>query len=189
LTDKKYTDKLRQHYEKYFGTIGAKLILETGPKEKLHPSFYVLEFKPNAKHDFWVYCSVGMSLDRDDSNLIELFVYSPRQDKAQVELITVSASYHRQKIPLNIHHTVNVGRPWLDNSLCDYAFISLPYLDGEELELFKYNEMTYHCYWLIPITEKEREYKIEKGCEALEQLFEDKQLDYLNPERKCLLTE
>jgi hypothetical protein len=28
---------------------------------------------------------------------------------------------------------------------------------------------------------------MDKGCEALEQLFENKQPDYLKPDRKCLL--
>jgi hypothetical protein len=191
LTDnqtKLYTDKLRKHYEDYFGISGQRLILEKGPKDKLHPDFFVLEFKPNKRHDFWTYCTVGMSLDRQDENLIELFVHSPRQDEAQIELITVCASHHRNSQPLNIHHTINIGRPWLDNSLCDHGFISLPYLDGENLELFTYQDKIYHCYWLIPITEKERDYKIEKGCEALEQLFEDKQLEYINPQRRCLVT-
>jgi len=69
-----------------------------------------------------------MSLDRQDDNLIEVFVFSPRQDFDQVELITVCASYHRNGLPLNIHHTINIGRPWLDNSKCDHCFISLPHL-------------------------------------------------------------
>jgi hypothetical protein len=33
----------------------------------------------------------------------------------------------------------------------------------------------------------ERDYKIEYGCEALEELFEEKQLDYLNPLRNSLV--
>ncbi|WP_343613764.1 suppressor of fused domain protein [Flavobacterium sp.] len=184
-----YVEQLKDHYENYFGISGQPLILEKGPREKLHPDFFVLEFKPNDRHDFWVYCSVGMSLEREDDNLIELFVFSPQQDSSLVELITVCASYHRNLRPLNIHHTMNIGKPWLGNSKCDHCFISLPYLDGEEMELFSFNGQIFHCYWLIPITEKERDYKIEEGCEALEQLFEDKQLDYLNPERECLLTE
>ncbi len=98
-----YTDQLRQHYEEYFGISGQQLILENGPKEKLDQDFYVLEFKPNDRHDFWAYCSVGMSLVREDDNLIEVFVFSPRQDLAQVELITVCASYHHNGLPLNIH--------------------------------------------------------------------------------------
>jgi hypothetical protein len=182
-----YTGQLRQHYENYFGISGQRLTWKKGSKEKLHSDFYVLEFKPNDRHNFWIYCSVGMSLDRSDDNLIEIFILSPRQDLGQVELITVCASYHRNDLPLNIHHTINIGRSWLDNSKCDHCFISLPYLDGEQLELFNLNNKDHHCYWLIPITEKERDYKIENGCEALEQLFEDGQLDYAEPNRKCLL--
>ena len=182
-----YTTQLSQHYTSYFGIPGHQRRLNSGPLEKLHPNFYVLEFAPNPRHNCWIYCSVGMSLDREDDCLIELFVLSPRQDNALVELITVCASFHRNVRPLDIHHTVNIGRPWLNQSNCDHAFVSLPYLDGEALELFPFEGQHYHCYWLIPITEKERDYKIEQGCEALELLFEDKQLDYLNPDRVCLV--
>ncbi|MNX63498.1 Suppressor of fused protein (SUFU) [compost metagenome] len=84
---------------------------------------------------------------------------------------------------------MNIGQPWLDNSKCDYGFISLPYLAGSKLGIFEYDGEEIGCYWLIPITEKERDFKIEYGVEQLEQLFEDKQLDYLNPERSCLVEE
>jgi len=117
-----------------------------------------------------------------------LLVYSPKSDNLLVELLTVCASYHRNGLPLGLHHTVNIGQPWLDNSKCDHGFISLPYLDGEELEIFSFGGQEIHCYWFIPITEKERDYKVENGCEALEQLFEDKRFDYLNPNRDSLIT-
>src|SRR5690348_11901648 len=99
----------------------------------------------------FVYCTVGMSADRTDENLVELFVFSPKPDSQLVELMTICASYHRNKLPLNIHHTVNIGHPWLDDSVCDHGFISLPYLDGPELEIFKFEGLEIHCYWLIPI--------------------------------------
>lgn len=188
FNSKNYTDKLRQHYETYFGLTGKRLTLDKGPKEKLHADFYVLEFSPNKKHDMFCYCTVGMSADRVDDNLLELVIYAPKADNALVELLTVCSSYHRNVLPLNIHHTVNIGQPWLDHSTCDHAFISLPYLDGQELELFNFEANEIHCYWLIPITEKEGDYKSKNGCEALEQLFEEKQLDYLNPNRACLLS-
>ena len=133
------------------------------------------------------YCTVGMSAERLDENLIELFIYSPKSDVSLIELLTVCASYHRTGFPLNLHHTVNIGRPWLDASKCDHAFISKPYLDCPELEEYQYDEQEICCYWLIPITEKEREFKIEHGYEKLEQLFEDKQLNYLNPNRDCIV--
>ncbi|HEY1870377.1 MAG TPA: suppressor of fused domain protein [Chitinophagaceae bacterium] len=187
FNSKSYTEQLQQHYEFYFGSVGRKKILDKGPKEKLHPEFFVLEFPPNQKHDFYSYCTVGMSVDRLDDNLTELIVYAPVADEILVELLTVCASYHRNVLPLNIHHTVNIGHPWLENSKCDHGFISNAYLDGDQLELFNFAEQTIHCYWFIPITEKERDYHTENGCEALEQLFEEKQIDYLNPDRKSVL--
>ena len=186
---KTYTDRLRHHYETYFGMIGKPLTLDKGPKEKLHPSFFVLEFPPNNRHNMFCYCTLGMSVDRLDDNKIELLVYSPKSAASLVELLTYCASYHRNKAPLNIHHTVNIGQPWLDGSKCDHAFISLPYLDRQDLELFNLQGSNIHCYWLIPITEKERDYKMKNGAEALEHLFEDKHLDYLNPLRACLVSD
>ena len=187
FNSKTYAEKLRQHFENHFGVTGRRLTLDKGPKEKLHNDFFVLEVRPNKRHSMYWYCTVGMSADRLDDNKIELVVYAPKSDTSLVELLTYCASYHKNKLPLNIHHTVNIGQPWLDNSKCDHAFISLPYLDGEELKLFSFEGHEIYCYWLIPITEKERDYKMENGCEALEQLFEEGQLDYLNPNRSSLV--
>jgi hypothetical protein len=75
----------------------------------------------------------------------------------------------------------------LGDSKYDHGFISSPYLNGEDLEVFNFNGNVINCYWVLPITERERDYKIEKGCEMLEQLFEERQFDYLNPQRKCVI--
>lgn len=187
LDSKRYIAQLARHFEQYFGVEGKKRILDNGPKEKLHADFHVLEFPPNARHGLFVYCTVGMSADRMDEHLIELFAFSPKPDLKLVEMMTYCASYHRTGLPLNIHHTVNIGQPWLDSSICDHAFISLPYLDGQGIEIFDFEQHEIHCYWLIPITRAERNYKMEHGCEALEQLFEEKGLDYANPGRACLV--
>jgi hypothetical protein len=72
---------------------------------------------------------------------------------------------------------------WQDESPCSYGFISLPYLDGEALELFEYEGKYLRNLWLIPITKSERQYKIEYGWEALEEKFEESELDYTNPHR------
>lgn len=188
LDSKQYISQLEQHYQNYFGIEGTRKVLDKGPKEKLHPDFYVLEMPPNRRHGMFVYCTVGMSADRIDNNLIELFAFSPKPSDQLVELMTYCASYHRTSLPLNIHHTINIGQPWLDSSTCDHAFISLPYLNEQDFHVLNVDGHEIHCYWLIPITKEERDYKIENGCEALEQLFEEKALDYLNPDRKCLVT-
>lgn len=123
----------------------------------------------------------------DAKAMVELFIFSPKKDFSLVELLTVAASYHKHGEPLDLHHTFNIGRPWLDNSKCDYCFISLPYLDGDNLELFTFEKKITHCYWIIPITKKEVEYKTANGCDALEDLFEEKSIDYLNPQRQSLI--
>lgn len=126
-------------------------------------------------------------MDRDDNNLIELITYSKNLDKSRVELLTLNASFHRNSEPLNLHHTVVVGQLTDFDTTCDHGFISLPYIEGEELEIINLNGREIHCYWFIPITEKERDYKIEFGCDALEDLFEEKQFDYLDEQRRSLV--
>lgn len=186
-SENSYSVELVKHYESYFGIKGRRLHLDKGPVDKLHPEFFVLEFAPNARHDMFCYCTVGMSADRLDDNLIELFVYSAKADDLLTELLTVCASFHRNVLPLNLNHTVNIGQAWLENSKCDHGLISAPYLDGPDLALFEYNGSEIFCNWFIPITKKERDFKIENGIEQLEQLFEDNELNYLDPNRNCLL--
>lgn len=187
MSFKQYTTELRQHYESFYGVDGTKVNWDKGPTHKLHPEFFILEFGPLKRHQMWTYATVGMSLDRDDHNLIELITYSKGQDTSRVELLTVSASFHRNSEPLNLHHTVVVGQLTDANTTCDHGFISLPYLEGEDLEIFKFENQEIHCYWFIPITEKERDFKIDKGCSALEELFEVTQFDYLDMQRKSLV--
>jgi hypothetical protein len=183
---KEYTEKLILHYESYFGAKGIKQDAVKDPEGKLHQSFSIYLIPPNSIHEFFCYCTVGMSADRLDENLVELVLYTTTPDDSIIQLLTYCASFHRNKEFLNLHHTVNIGQPWLGRSKCDHGFISLPYLDGPTLELFTFSGKEIHCYWFIPITKRERDYKIENGCEALELLFEQHQFNYLDPERDSL---
>ncbi|MGI4762051.1 MAG: suppressor of fused domain protein [Janthinobacterium lividum] len=152
------------------------------PHGKMHSAFRVLEFPPSPKHNFWIYSTLGMSIDMAD-NLTELHVFSQIQDATLIELLTVTASFHRNNATLGLHHTVNFGQPWQQDSACSFGYISLPYLDGEEIELFYFPNGHLHNLWLLPITEKERDYKIANGWNALEELFESRQFDYLDTNR------
>lgn len=182
-----YCEALVKHYEKHFQMSGNIKKLRKGPIEKLNPEFFILEIPPNIRFAAWTYLTVGMSLNRNDENLIECFVYSPVQSDRMVELLTINASFHKNVSALNLHHTVNIGETWFNESICDHGFISQPYLDGEEFENFAYKNNVFKIYWFIPISEPERDYKVKYGCEALEVLFEENELDYLNPERKSLV--
>src|SRR5688572_21166954 len=182
-----YAKYLHRHFEDHFDADGTRFNI-ADHNNQLHKHFYVLEIPPNKRHNMYAYCTVGMSADRLDDNLTELFVYSPVASHELVEVLVRCATYHRNKLPLKTHQAIEIGQPWLENSQCDHAFVSLPYLDGKKLELFRFDGHIICCHWLIPITELEREYRLKYGHRALEKLFLKNQVDYLDPGRKCLVT-
>lgn len=173
---------LKLHLEAHWGKSSGQQFRIPDPRGKMPLAFRVLEFPPGEAHDFWIYSTLGMSIDMPDDP-IELHVFSQKPDHNLVELLTITASFHRNDTPLDLHHSVYIGQPWQDNSICDHAFISLPYLDGEDLELFYFGDNHLHNLWLLPITESERDFKMEHGWNALEEHFELCELNYLDSNR------
>ncbi len=123
-----------------------------------------------------------------DAPPLEAFLLSERQTASIAELITALAHYHVTSAYLGLGHTVNFGRPWLNDSPCDHGLLSLPYLDGTDLEWQTIAGRKTQFLWLIPITKKEMEFKSRCGLEALEELFESTKFNYLDPLRKCVVT-
>jgi Suppressor of fused protein (SUFU) len=82
---------------------------------------------------------------------------------------------------------VNIGRPWRPGSACSFGLVSLPYLDGPKLENIVIEDRPVACLWLIPITERERDFKIANGLEALGQRFDAAKLDFANPRRASVV--
>jgi len=184
-----YCEAVTEHYQRHWRADPAVLRHSHGPVQELPCEFRVLEFPPTENRSMWAYATCGMGL-ASDAKPIELYLYSPVQEKLHVELLTVIAHYHRTGARLDLGHTVNFGRPWLSNSLCEFGLISLPYLDGPCMERLDLPNPVLHvkCYWLIPITRIERDFKSTHGCEALEVRFENAQFNYLDPHRECVVT-
>jgi hypothetical protein len=65
--------------------------------------------------------------------------------------------------------------------------VSLPYPFGPELEICNLNDRHIHLLWLLPITEDERDFKVEHGQEALEQLFDESRLEYWRDDRESVV--
>ena len=120
---------------------------------------------------------------------LELFLFSPVKHTPHAELLTVIAHYHCTGESLGLGHTVNFGRPWMENSTCDHGLISLPYLDGPSVEWCEsgQGERDIRCLWLMPITAAERDYVKLYGLDALERRFEDAQVNYVNPVRESVV--
>jgi hypothetical protein len=177
-----------EHYISNWQTEPNVYLYDKGPIQKLPFDFRVLEFPPTSARDYWIYSTCCMS-QPSDVKPIELHILSSHQSKDLIELLTSLAYYHRTTSILGLNHTVNFGRPWQDNSNCSHGFISLPYLDGPKLENLYIIELskTVKFYWIIPITEMELEFKKKYGVEALEKLFEESQINFLDEIRESLI--
>lgn len=180
--------EIRSHYSKTWVSTPIIKRWAKGPVVELPPDFCVLEFAPRNSRQMWTYATCCMSTLLDEAPL-ELHLFSPSQADSHVERLTVIAHFHRTRTQLGIGDTVNFGRPWLANSICDYGLISLPYLDGTGIEEChsQVGGKLVRCLWLIPITKSERDYKAVHGLEALEFQLEQTKFDYLNPLRASVV--
>ena len=151
-------------------------------------AFCVLEFPPFGDRDMWTYATCCMSEPEDDRK-IEVHLFSPEKNREHVELLTALAHYHRTGARVACGDTVNFGRPWFPEGTCDHGLLSLPYLDGPNLEwLHLPNGDSVRFLWLVPITAEERAFKMEHGAEELEARLEQAGFNYLDPKRPSVVS-
>lgn len=181
-----FFDAIISHYSRIWGNSPKYYLWDKGPIEKLPINFRVLEFKPKSDRDMWTYATCGMS-NPFDKNPVELHIFSSKKNDALIELLTFIAYYHNNTSRIDINHTINFGKPWQNNSTCKYGFISLPYLDGPELETLFFNNRLVKFYWLIPVTKAEVIFHSKFGTEALEETFANLKINYLDENRKSLV--
>ena len=181
-----YLKTITQHYSDFWGAIPKAYELRAGPFHELSPGFCVLEFAPTTTRSEWTYASCGMS-NQPDAPSLEIHLFAPYRADEHIELLTMAAHYHLTGDYLGLGHTVNIGRPWLPGSKCEHALISLPYLDGPNLEWLTKDTDSIRFLWLIPITLAERDFKKTHGLEALEKVFEEKGINYAEPFRSSLV--
>jgi len=182
-----YQEEIIAHYTTVWNNHPKVYLWDKGPIEKMSSNFRVLEFGPTSKRKMWTYATCCLS-EKFNNDRIELHLFSNRQDEGLIELLTVVAYYHQNTRRINLNETINFGKPWQDDSACSYGFISLPYLDGPDLEnLITRNNLPTKFYWLLPITENESKYKTAHGPEALEKLFDGPGFNYVNPKRPSLV--
>ena len=183
-----HSQRVVEHYKSFFqGHQWVSQRWDKGPIEELVPDFQVLKFSPGQRIGLWVYCSVGASrIGSPESGLHEFVVVSPYKSDSLVETLAMVTHYHANH-SLGFGHTLPIGEPWLADSLCTNWLISLPYPFGEELELMALQDGHAHVAWLLPITDAEREFKIQNGLEALEQRFDDAELEFWRVDRDSVV--
>lgn len=181
-----WTKIIETHYAQNWRVNPEVCVFEKGPTIDLPMGFKVLLFPPHAGRSMWTYATCNMSQSQD-AVPIEIHLFSPIPDIGIVELLFAIAHFHRTGTKLDLWHTVNLGRSWLNESLCTYGLVSLPYLDGPELENLIISSQSIKFYWLIPITKAELDLKKTAGVDALETRFEAVSFDYSNPARASVV--
>ncbi|WP_229813716.1 suppressor of fused domain protein [Novosphingobium colocasiae] len=177
---------IENHYEDVWSTRGSICEFFAGPIGQLPNGFVVLKFPPHNGRKMWTYATRCMSLP-DDHNPLELHIFSPFESGEVVELLFATAHFHRTSTKLRPGDSVNFGKPWINPSECNYGLISLPYLDGKNLENLSIGARLVKFYWLIPITSSEVMFKKAYGLEALEIKLDQSGFDYVNPLRKSVV--
>lgn len=184
MDSSRYFGALVDHYRRCWSSSYNQPEFHQGPVDQLPAGFRVLEFPPWGDRKMWTYCTVCMSDTPDDSPL-ELHLFSRSQDASLVELLFAIGHYHHNSRRLGLNDTVNFGRPWLSGSPCEHGLISLPYLDGPELEWLSVGMKNTRFLWVIPVTETEVRFARKFGVQALEERFEAGRFDYLDPLRRA----
>lgn len=183
----KWRQQIEDHYQQVWGIQGRPYPFAAGPIQELPSDFTVLTFRPHGSREMWTFATCGMST-QEDTRPLELHIFSQTESKELIELLVATAHFHRTGESLDLGHSVYFGKPWQNESLCDHGLISLPYLDGPALEnLSISSSVVVKCYWLIPVTRTEVEYKKTYGLEALEQEFERQAFNYLDPHRRSVV--
>lgn len=185
MRNEAYAQAIEEHYMRNWATPTESIRWGQGPIKELPSEFRVLIFPRS--HSTLAFATQCMSLP-EDQNRVELHLLtrvSGIVKDSLVELLTAVAHYHRTGNNLQLGDSVNFGRPWLPGSKCTHGLISLPYLDGPKLEWLE--EPRTRFLWLIPITPEELKCRTDHGTDYLEEQFELKRFDYLDPVRDSVV--
>lgn len=177
---------LENHVRSFFsGHTISDFVWRPGLIEQTLPRFRVMQIAPGSKSSLWTYVSIG-AWEAGNESKIEFILCAPEENSRFVELLAMTTYYHC-KHTLGLGHTFPIGEAWVEGSICDYMLVSLPYPFGDELEVCNTENDHIHLFWLLPITEQERRFKVENGLEALEEKFEEKELKYWQVGRKSVV--
>ena len=157
----------------------------------------IYRFRPTDDRPYWTLITGGMSdlpqyvpEDAEDiSSRAEIMMYVKEPQGWMFNVLKGLAEMpFDDKTYLHWYHTVPNGQPMTaePSELTSFFFLP-PYFEDPEFDTLKLGGNRVDILWLIPITEREREYAIENGSAALEDVFEKEELDPLVDEARASL--
>jgi len=191
-------DKLvMKHYIQYWGEPIEVNKLDWPQEGGLGGSFRIVKFVPQADEKR-IYATVGLSAQAMPARLptpndafeprAELFIYADLETNSLIELLTALVVYpFENQTFLWTRQTILGKSPVTDHSKMTSVYITSPYFEEESFHSLHINDHHIQMLWIVPIYESEREYKIKYGWQALEELFEEKELDIWSLQRDPLV--
>ena len=182
----KHIAPIEQHIRRFFnGHQIAAQQFHQGPAVHDLPDLSVLEIGPGPRSAGWTYVTCG-AWEATSTNLLEYLMTADQARPRYVELLTIIA-YYAISATFGVGHTVSIGEPLLDGSLCEDVYLSLPYVFGPDLERFTLDGREGHILWAFPLTPAEKQYLLDNGVQALEDRLEDSRVEYWSPFRPSVV--
>ena len=183
-----YLDLLQRHVSGFWPDHRCEPLNWTlGEWSREHPEFRVLELAP-AGREPWIYVSAGAAHLRSFGGVGHEFVIRTlQQERLMVELLAMVASYSTRADHGGLHdgHTVPIGHPWVEGGEADHLYLNKPYFVSRDFAMLRIDDsLRVQFLWLVPITEREKEWRHEHGQEAFEQRLEDHAVTPEDPTRR-----
>lgn len=151
------------------------------------PELRILEIGPGPRGSGWTYATAGCwTMKNHDGHGLEFVMTAPVRDPRFADLLRMTAHYNLSH-HLDAGHSLPLGEQWIPGSTCEHFLISLPYLHGPDLECCELPSGHTRILWLLPVTDAEIAFRREHGTEALEQLFDDAEINPLDPQRPSVV--
>jgi len=184
------------HYQRFFGPLDRP-VMHSMDVKPVHIDIY--QFPPRKKRPYWTLITGGMSDRRQNlppdvrdsiAPRAEILMYAKEPKRWMFSVLKGLAEMpSMEETYLHWYHTVPNGQPMTEKpSLLTSFFFLPPYFEPEEFDTLRVQGDEVDILMLLPITEAEREYAIEHGSDALEELMSESEFDpVVNEDRKSLV--
>jgi len=165
------TAAVRSHVETFFDGHRVELrSFNRGPIYNRVTNFQVACIGPCPRMPLCTFVTLGCwdAVHAEERGL-EFLLVGTADNEACLESLAMTAHSHAglESQRLDVGHTVPIGEPWVEGSICDHELVSPPYPFGPELESCAWSAGHARIMWLLPITRAERDFKVNQGLESL----------------------
>jgi hypothetical protein len=179
------------HYRTFWGSDRIEEVHWTPEHlgERL-PDFHIVKVRPETPDGMWTFASIGAwRATAQAHHGLEFVAVAHDQSAAVMQRLGMIAYYHAgpPENRLGIGHLLPIGGGWVEGSPLESILVSLPYPWGPRLEHCQLPGRHIQVAWLLPITTAEHQFAREHGADALEGLFDESKLNYVDPFRQSVV--